>query len=306
MDTLLAAARAIHIGSCLILSSIFSMLLLVVIPAYGKAWPAERILRQRCRRGAAICLLIAFGSGFLWLSLAIAGMNGSSLREALQPGLFGMVLSQTTPGRVWCVRAALGVLLAQPGGAAHGSRWWFLWKALLATVFAASLAFLGHAGASEENYFLLGGDLVHLVAASLWPASLVPFVILLRSLLKSGDHTVACLITRRFSNMSVAAVAALSLSGLSNSWYLVGSWARLFGTTYGKLLLVKLAIFAVMLAFGACNRLKHQPQLAETTLASEAGLRRIERNVWLEILAGSAILLVAGLMGAAPPADYPG
>jgi putative copper resistance protein D len=39
------------------------------------------------------------------------------------------------------------------------------------------------------------------------------------------------------------AVAVLIASGLINGWYLVGSFAALLGTLYGRLLLVKLSLF---------------------------------------------------------------
>jgi copper resistance protein D len=47
----------------------------------------------------------------------------------------------------------------------------------------------------------------------------------------------------RFSVMGYVAVAVLIASGLINSWYLVGSFAALLGTLYGRPLLVKLSLF---------------------------------------------------------------
>jgi len=43
--------------------------------------------------------------------------------------------------------------------------------------------------------------------------------------------------------MGYVAVAVLIASGLINSWYLVGSFAALLGTLYGRLLLAKLSLF---------------------------------------------------------------
>jgi copper resistance protein D len=43
--------------------------------------------------------------------------------------------------------------------------------------------------------------------------------------------------------MGYVAVAVLIASGLINSWFLVGSFAALLGTLYGRLLLVKLSLF---------------------------------------------------------------
>ena len=298
MMTPLVLARAIHIGSCLVLASVFPTLLLVLPPACEEP---GRHLPVRLTRLAVFSLITALCSGFVWLWLAIAGMNGTSPRESLQPGLFWMVLRETEPGRVWCVRGGLTLLMAallwetgRRGPVGAGPRWLLAVNAAVAGALNASLAFLGHAGATEGSRLILAGDLLHLMAASIWPAGLVPLVIVLRPLLKSEALPMACEVTRRFSTSSVAAVAALSLSGLSNSWFLVGSFPRLFGTPYGRLLLLKLALFAGMLVLGARNRQRH--------LESP---HRVLRNVWLEIVLGGAVLLVVGLMGITPPADYP-
>jgi copper resistance protein D len=45
----------------------------------------------------------------------------------------------------------------------------------------------------------------------------------------------------------------LIASGLINSWYLVGAFAALLGTLYGRLLLVKLSLFFGMLVLAAAN-----------------------------------------------------
>ena len=50
-------------------------------------------------------------------------------------------------------------------------------------------------------------------------------------------------------------VATLVLSGIVNAWILVGSFRALVVTEYGQLLILKLVIFAFMLAFAAVNRL---------------------------------------------------
>ena len=58
----------------------------------------------------------------------------------------------------------------------------------------------------------------------------------------------------RFSTLSLCCVSVLVVSGISNSWLLVGSIHALFTTPYGRLLLFKLTLFAILVAFGARNR----------------------------------------------------
>ena len=55
--------------------------------------------------------------------------------------------------------------------------------------------------------------------------------------------------------LSLCCVSVLIASGISNSWLLVGSIHALVTTRYGWLLLFKLALFGILIGFGARNRL---------------------------------------------------
>src|ERR1700722_6338849 len=118
MTMVLALIRAVHFCACLLPLSVFATLLLVVNPASGRAAGPPRAsdvaarFHRQIRNLLAGCLVIAFVSGFLWLWFSIAGMSGSTLRDSLDAGMFRMVLTQTPPGYVWLLRAALLLLLA--------------------------------------------------------------------------------------------------------------------------------------------------------------------------------------------------
>jgi len=319
---LLIVARAAHFGSCLTLQSVFAILLLVLLPAWqsagGELSAVCRRVDQLLRRLLVACLGVAFVSGFLWFWLAIAGMSGSSLVESLQPGLFWMVLTQTQPGQVWLLRAGLGLgfvialfcvsrtsrgLLSGSGPA--------LPCALFSTLLTASLAWLGHAGAGEgpnQNLQLIG-DLLHLIAAGFWPAGLVPAAVFLPCLFRAREPEAllaACAAARRFSLLSVVAVDALVLSGLANTWFLVGTFHALLATEYGRLLIIKLVLFGAMFCIGAWNLLVLKPQLDVADSmppggAQAAALAKITRNVLIEIALGALVLLIVGLLGITAP-----
>ena len=61
--------------------------------------------------------------------------------------------------------------------------------------------------------------------------------------------------------LAIASVAALLGTGIVNAWILVGSLHALLVTEYGRLLMLKLAVFAIMLAFAAVNRFWLTPRL---------------------------------------------
>ena len=81
-------------------------------------------------------------------------------------------------------------------------------------------------------------------------------------------------------------VATLVATGLVNSWILVGSFHALLVTEYGQVLILKLVVFAAMLAFAAVNRLSLTPQLAVASGKQREAVRRLTRNSVIEIVLG--------------------
>lgn len=289
MNGLLILSRAIHFGSCLVLLSIFAVRLLV-----GDGLAERRL--------AGLCLLAAAGSGFVWFWAAVAGMSGSGMMESFSPQLFGMVLAQTAPGHVWTFRCAIGVTLAVLLCIVRRAWIWPV-GAPLASLLVASLAWLGHAGAAGDGPrpWMLAGDVAHLLSASVWPAGLLPFALLLRRQMKQGALSSAHIAARRFSTMSLITVAVLTASGLVNAFFLIGSFRALLSSGYGRLLLIKIALFGLGVTLGACNLLIHKPRLDSAPQALES----MARKVWIEIALATLIVLVVAIMGTLPPASHP-
>ena len=101
-------------------------------------------------------------------------------------------------------------------------------------------------------------------------------------------------------------VAALIVSGLVNAWILVGSFRALLVTDYGRLLLLKIAAFAIMVAFAAVNRLWLTPRLAlvPKEVAHPFPLSALRRNTLIEIALGLAIFAMVGVLGTLHPAIH--
>jgi putative copper resistance protein D len=323
MSILLIFVRAFHFSACLIPLSVFAVVSLVAIPAWNQAdetaSPDLKGLDRQLSRLLAICLASAFFSGFLWLWFSTAGMTGSSLSDSIQPSVLWTVLTETPPGHAWAAHGCIGCLLliALHFFSKTESRWRALSIplricALLSIMLAASLAWLGHAGAGEGalQNLELGGDIVHLIAAGIWPAGLLPFALFLKVHIQSRQATLifaASIATRRFSIVSLCAVAALALSGAANSYFMVGNLQALISTGYGRVLLVKLALFSAAIGIGAWNLFKLKPQLPDhdfvaSDLHSNIVLDKIQRNILIECYLAALILLIVGLLGLLPPA----
>jgi putative copper resistance protein D len=258
-------------------------------------------LRERTLRVSAWCLALVLVSGFLWLAVEAVRMSGLPPAQALNRETLGTVLSQTLFGRLWSVRfalaAALGAtLILSRRRTAFGTA-----SAVLAAGLLLSLAWSGHAAAErgDDRLVHLSADAVHLLAAGAWVGALLPLAHVLAHApsLEFAERT-----TRRFSIMGLACVSVLVLSGTASAWYTVGSMPALFGTSYGQLLLAKVALFAAMIALAAANRLRWTPRLRALGGESGLALRRLRRNAIAETSLGLAVLGIVGTLGITIPA----
>jgi len=138
---------------------------------------------------------------------------------------------------------------------------------------------------------------LHEVATGLWIGGL-PFLLL--ALYINRDRAVQWYLTRRFSQLALASVIVLVLSGVLMSLSYVGSFGALIGTSYGLMLLAKISMLGAMLVLGGINYLmlrRHGP---------EQVIPRLRRLVEAEVGIGITIVLAAASMTAQPPAiDLP-
>jgi copper transport protein len=90
----------------------------------------------------------------------------------------------------------------------------------------------------------------------------------------------------------------LAISGVTNAWRYLGSIDALVTTSYGRVLLVKLGVLAVVAFTGFYNWRAVVPQIE-----SEVGARRLRLTAGIELVAMLIVLAVAArLVVIAPPA----
>ena len=307
MNALLVVARAIHFGSALLLFGGFVFVVLV-----APAWQAVELAASRAgrdparlwRRVAWWALAAGAFSAVAWLATEASTMSGLPIVQAANSDALARVLGATVFGRVWMLRLGLLIVLAVLLAlmrSASSLRAAHLASATAAVAGAhlAGLAWFGHSAAGEglEGYVQLGADVVHLLAAGAWLGALPGLIFVLGQRLAPA---ILLRVTRRFSALGVLSVSAILVSGLVNAWYLVGSVPALFGTNYGQLLLVKLALFALMVALASVNRLALTSRLGGDLRA----LRALRRNALLETAAGIAIIGVVAVLGVTIPGAH--
>jgi copper transport protein len=143
-------------------------------------------------------------------------------------------------------------------------------------------ALSGHADATTARWFTVPVQWLHLVAVGAWVGGFVWLLIALRR----HDPGRGPGLARQFSKIAAAMLGVVVVSGTLRAVDEVGAWSGLVHTTFGRALLVKLGIVAVLVAVGARNRFRH---VAAAAASRVAGLRRMVR---------AEVVLAAGVLGA--------
>jgi copper transport protein len=121
--------------------------------------------------------------------------------------------------------------------------------ALLATI---SLA--GHAGTGDLVALALPTDLVHLAGVSLWLGGLAMLLaVVLRGRWPSTESDLRAVVTG-FSTLALWAVSVIVLSGTIQGVRQVQGFSAPTSTTYGRLLIVKVLLVALLVAVAAVSR----------------------------------------------------
>lgn len=307
----LIVVRAIHFAATAIIVGALIFGAVVAQPPLHLTGAARiLVMGQMIVRAAWIGLAVTVVSGVAWVLLQAAAMSGLPLGEAATTDILSTVVMETQFGMVSEIRVALAIVLAaclsyhrlplaQPLALASG----------LGLV--AGIAWTGHAGSSvgEIGNVHVTADMLHLIAAAAWLGGLVPFTLLLAEARRNQDHSWASLASqaaRRFSSLGMVSVGTILATGIVNAWILVGSFKGLIATEYGWLLMLKILLFMIMLAFAAINRYWLRPDLAlpPDNEARLKAVRRLTRNSGIEIAFGLAIFAIVGVLGTLHPAVH--
>jgi copper transport protein len=173
------------------------------------------------------------------------------------------------------------------------------WPALaLSAGLAAGLSLSGHQ-ATEPNasWLTQGADWVHLVAACVWVGGLLSLAFLVWPLAPALRRAAFL----GFARLAVFLVGAMVLAGAYLALVRLPEPSDLWETTYGRLLLVKLAIVGVALAWGAVHHLVVRPRLAAGREPAVRPSLVGEATVALVVLLAAAVLTNV----APPPVEEP-
>jgi copper transport protein len=156
-----------------------------------------------------------------------------------------------------------------------------------------SLATSGHAATASPDWLAVPSLFVHGIAIAYWVGALAPLATRAR---RQPDLLPPVL--HRFSAAAVPIVGLLVLSGLVLAAIQLESIHALIGTSYGIILLIKLALVLLLLGLAALNRFWLTPALAKDYRLG----RELRGSIVLECMLVIAILaVVAGWRFTPPP-----
>jgi copper transport protein len=294
-------------------------------------WPAGRT-DERARK------LIWYGwwgttvGAVLGLVLQGPYAAGTGLLDVLNSGLLKTTLA-TTYGRMLCGRlvllGALAVLtvriLREPQRTAEKAR---ARDEDLAAICGlgvlATYGGVGHAAAGSAPTLALLSDTTHLAAASVWLGGLAILAACLLPRRRTGELAEAL---PRFSKMALGCVAVLTVTGLYQAWREIWPIPALWSTSYGQILIAKVAGFLLIVAVAYLSRQAVQrryvrPVVHAFSLKEEDGgsvatisepeaaavaedrsmVRRLRASVGIELGLGVVVLALAAVLVAQAPA----
>ncbi|KJY39594.1 copper resistance protein CopC [Streptomyces katrae] len=135
---------------------------------------------------------------------------------------------------------------------------------VVAAGIAATWALAEHASTGIQPGIAMPADILHLLAVSTWLGGLAALLVALH---KVPDIERAAV--QRFSRVAFISVLVLAVTGVYQSWRQLGSWSALTGTSYGRLLMIKVALVAVLVGIAYLSR-KWTGRLADVAVEDRA------------------------------------
>jgi copper transport protein len=255
-------------------------------------WPAGSTDR-RTRR----VLVLACGLGGL-TSLASIGLQGAYAGVRPLSTHAGQVLAAKT--LLWLMAAIVLAWLLQRGRLAVTVHAWRVAAAAVTFGLVATTGMSSHAAETSIPVLSQIANVVHLVGMSTWIGGLV---LLLMGVLPRRQPAELAAVMPKYSTLALSSVVAIAAAGAVLAWQLIGSFGGLLTTSYGQILLVKLAVVVLVLAVAQRSKawVARRLRYAVVLGADRATVRPLMFSVMAETGLLLGVLAVAVLLVTANP-----
>jgi putative copper export protein/methionine-rich copper-binding protein CopC len=181
--------------------------------------------------------------------------------------------------------------------------------ALAAVALAVVPALSGHAVATPgQTPIAVTADTFHVLGAGAWLGTLAVMLvaglpIMARESAEGRTGTLSRMVNA-FSPLALGCAAVVVFTGVIAARQHLGSWDAFTTTSYGRTLLIKLAVVVLLVCVAAYNWRRVRPSLV---LGANGDVERIRRSASAEVLLALLIVLVTAVLVALPtPMDVVG
>ena len=211
---------------------------------------------------------------------------------------------QTTFGTTWLIRMIITIILL-------GVWFWMdkkkqISKASHIPMLVLSLALIGTStmighGAASGQIAAVVLDYIHNLVAAIWIGGIIYFVFILLPAFSKLENTeqekMSLVMIPRFSIAFIIAVGVVIITGPTLMWLLESDVGVIRESLYGKLIIVKIAIAAIMIGLGGFFQYKVQKS-GENNLASKSLSihKKLKRTLKVDAALGIILLGVVALL----------
>ena len=259
--------------------------IVMAVWAFASEKPETRIAMDLAAASAAL-LTVASAGTLILTYVDVSGLPFSA-DSTFGAGL-GQFVSQIELGQLWLIELLLAAVTTVLAFAIRGRKLMLL-VLLAAMITALPLAQQGHAAGASGHGQAVNSLLVHLIGAAVWLGGLLTLLLVARSV----DRPRLSVLTARYSTLALFAFIGVAASGVVSAWLRIGSFDALFGTGYGRLVVLKTAAIVGLGIFGALQRVRLIPRIAD----AERGARAFAWFVVAELAVMGIASGVAGALG---------
>lgn len=271
-SALASAIRWLSLLGALVAAGALALDRLVLRKLSPRSSQAEAVARRMALAGVVLVLVAALPALYVQ-SAAVSGHLDSAVGPTLR----------SRWGLAWTIRVAgtAALLLAVAFAWRRAAIFGIIAVGLIFASFSASGHAIALRASAQSAAFWM--DFAHMIAAAIWIGG-----VLVLTPIVFAQRTLAVPLFARFTPLAMGAVVILLVSGVYAAVVHIPSFADLVQTNYGRILLVKSALVAVLLVFG------YRHLRIGRGRASEAG----SNTIGYEALVGIAVIaLTAFLIG---------
>jgi len=210
-----------------------------------------------------------------------------------------VAVRDTRWGHGWSFGAAGAVLAIVGLFAARRSMSGWVAAAVGAVLICLGEALTGHAAASSRSALAVAADVTHVLGAGGWIGGLAALLLsvfpAIGALEQVQESRVGSRVVRAYHATAVESVAIVAISALVAAWLRLPAVNVLWSTTYGRILLIKVCVVLVVLAFGGYH---YRSAVSVEWGAGTAG--KFRRSAAAELVVGAIVVAITAVLISTP------